>query len=361
MMSRKFSAPVADEKAQRGTRMKHIHAWKAAFAASLTFFARRHVIILTLTSFAWLATPYSFAAEKSGHVLMAAVGDSLSAATLADTSLSVPTDPLGNLLWRLFEHNHFIFDGIMSGDALYTNRYTLSWSTGTDVQSHYRRLKQWLDGHSADTVQLDRMNVAIPGGMSETLQGQMEKVVDRVNSEGYDSLALVTVSIGADDACADHLPGVIPNEVFKENLRKAFRTLGQLQQAEPIRVLLVSIPRAPDTGKRYIRHAFTWGLLHCGFVRRHLATYCTRLTSWNTLEEYRTLMTYVEDKNLALAEIAQEISGNPAYGHLELYFSPVTFENRVIPEELAADCFHPNYAGQEKMAEKLWDDQPWFK
>jgi lysophospholipase L1-like esterase len=41
--------------------------------------------------------------------------------------------------------------------------------------------------------------------------------------------------------------------------------------------------------------------------------------------------------------------------------APIGFESRIDLDFLAADCFHPNAAGQADFAERLWADQPWFK
>lgn len=280
--------------------------------------------------------------------LMAAMGDSLTAGTFADTTTQTRISL--NDIPSLFEP-----------DFLYKNPRTLSWSSGLVIGSHYLRLQDWLSKHDASNGGLEILNTAVPGEKSRGLLAQVQRVLDEYKSGRYASLKYVTVTIGGNDACATH-GQVVPNEEFKKNVFSALQSLATIRQSEPIRVLFSSIPNVPDTAVPSIRQTLTLGgLTTCRWARRHIFTYCSSLTSWQTPAEYRQAVAKVAEKNRAIQEIIQEASSKPEFSRLDLRFGPSVAQAPITPPLLGIDCFHPSQRGQEQFSEKLWQDQPWFK
>ena len=102
----------------------------------------------------------------------------------------------------------------------------------------------------------------------------------------------------------------------------------------------------------------TLGIFTCAVLQLKILKSCNPLLVWSTDSEYRKRMSIVETKNGLIErvdlEAAQECS------NLDIHFSRHIFQQAIVPEDLAADCFHPNQLGQQVISDLLWEDQPWF-
>src|SRR3712207_9515443 len=63
----------------------------------------------------------------------------------------------------------------------------------------------------------------------------------------------VMIMIGSNDACADDAPPGITVPKVRASLKAAFEQLAKIQQNEPIRILVSSLPKIPDLGRKEIR------------------------------------------------------------------------------------------------------------
>lgn len=285
------------------------------------------------------------------NYLMAALGDSIAAGTFADTSVHISKSSEQDM------QNDY--GGAIQKKFIYTNRYTLSWGTGDQIPSHYMQLKSWLAKNEPE-MNLVPLNVGIPGAMASDLAGEAQTVVDTMATGQYRALKYVTLDIGANDACSisSKQPNGVPDDVFAANLRKVFAILSQIQQDQPIRVMVSSIPKVPDLGRPDIQDTKTLGGAACSWIRRHIFTYCGTLPFWSSEEQYENDVAIVEDKNAVLQSVVDEV--NHTYSNIQASFSYATYDSPIDSDLLALDCFHPNKEGQTSIAQHLWDAQPWF-
>lgn len=280
----------------------------------------------------------------ANRYLMAALGDSITAAFLANTSLA---DPDATDLSSI----HFGFADLL------TNRSTLSWSTGTDIPSHFNRLKMLLEGTDG-TDELKSYNIAVPGDTSEQMFIQAEKLLAKKEIEGYDSVKYVTVMFGANDACTPHFPGGIPLSQMKANLKRGFNELARISQSEPLRVLVGGIPRIPDLGKPAIVSRRTIGDMTCAQFRADIINSCGAMVDWKTDAEYHKDLQSIEARNSVIQEAAEE--AGKEHPNLQVVYSNEMYDSPISYNLLAVDCFHPNTTGQALIADKLWAAQPWY-
>jgi lysophospholipase L1-like esterase len=281
--------------------------------------------------------------------LMVGLGDSISAGALADTSTQkslpipwgLPIPSLDNPL-----------DGI-GFKSDFENKRTYSWVSGLVVHSHYRRLQEFM---KAQGKRIWALNFAESGAVSAKALAQAGEVETAVKLGLFNSIPYVTLLIGANDLCKS-----VPLETFRQNVHGIFEKIAAIRTGEgqPRRVLVSSIPRIADLGESRIMDYRTAGGYSCRAIRSTRVSVCKRMTQWKTAEEHQKLNTLVDQANEILKDETLEAARK--YPVLETYFSQVLSETNLDATDLAMDCFHPNSTGQEKIAESLWKDQPWFK
>ncbi len=303
---------------------------------------------------AWIVLLFLFSThawafgKKQKTYLMGVMGDSLSAATFADTSVDIPG------IQGLFRGS--LENKPVQAEFLVTNKKNFSWSSGEKIHSHYLYLKDWMEMRGE---LLSVANVSFPGDKAKHLKRQAEQISEEVRTQKYLSLKYVTFMIGANDACAEDSPVGTPNEKMAEQLKSAFGVLAQIYQEERIKVLVSVIPKIPELGRKDVMETRTLGFLTCEQMRNEIMKYCNSITVWHSQEEYEKHLQVVIEKNLLIEKVVQEMSAE--YPQLDLHLSHRFYEADIHPEELAADCFHPNQNGQERISNELWLDQPWFR
>jgi lysophospholipase L1-like esterase len=293
------------------------------------------------------ATLAAESARTQGATYIAgAIGDSITAATLADTSASDSRSPFHNVGVQNLQER-----------ALYENKDTLSWFSGKDIASHFKLLSEFLSvQHDASTIQV--LNGAVPGTTSDKIQSQVDDLVSATQQNGGAVLKYVSIMIGANDACSAETAAGTPNDRMYTNLMTAFKKLASVQQAEPIRVLVSSIPDIAALNRPEISNFTTVDGLSCHFVRHQLLGFCDPLLDWKTPEEYAGKLKIITDKNELLRRVVGD--ANAAFTNLQVVYSDSFFQHQIRVDELAEDCFHPNERSQGALAARLWADQPWF-
>jgi lysophospholipase L1-like esterase len=281
-------------------------------------------------------------AAQNKRDLMAAMGDSMSAASLAGTYLQpVPQDRPR--------------DGLGGDGQLYENRSSFSWTTGLNIRSHYVRLR---DIYRRNGEELAVFNIAEPGAMSEKLLAQADWIRKKMK-DGYRRLAYVTLLIGGNDSCSGKTPEGIPNEEIRENILKALAKLSEIKQDRPIRVLMVSLPKIPDLKLPAIANRETFLGLHCLDLFKSPAFYCKNLAKWRTPAEYRREVGVMERKWQTLRDVASE--ARTRFPNLDIAFASSFEKLSITGDHLASDCFHPNAKAQDMMSEAFWAEQPWYR
>jgi lysophospholipase L1-like esterase len=242
--------------------------------------------------------------------------------------------------------------------SFYENHYTLSWSTGREIDSQYIRLQDFMarNGEGA----LEPKNYAVVGVKTDNIPVQARQLALDMMGTQYSVLKYVTLLIGANDLCGSRgTDPVTPDEDFRGNLMSAFDILAGIPQSEPIRVTMSSIPVIPDLGKPEIQNAKTTLGFTCRYVRDKLFRFCNRMIEWKTEEEYAANVALVEHTNELLRSIAEEAMAK--HPKLVIHFSSAMANWKIEPHLLAADCFHPSREGQQIMSQEMWDEQPFFQ
>ncbi|MEV4756577.1 GDSL-type esterase/lipase family protein [Micromonospora sp. NPDC049559] len=212
-----------------------------------------------------------------------------------------------------------------------------SWSTGDGlrVESHYRRLQKTnpaIRGHAH--------NAAAPGARASALPAQAETAV-RAKAE------YVTILIGANDACRGTVDAMTGVDEFRRDLDRALKVLKQgLPKA---RVLVLSLPdlnRLWEVGHTESRVTRIWSRGICPALlanptstaeadRRRRAAFADRIDAYN--------------RQLAAA--------CRAYGSRCRYDNGAVHRVRFTLDLVnPLDYFHPNVAGQNRLAEVSWEN-----
>ncbi|RKN39321.1 GDSL-type esterase/lipase family protein [Micromonospora endolithica] len=210
-----------------------------------------------------------------------------------------------------------------------------SWSTGdgSRVDSVYRRL---LDDNAA--LRGKAHNHARPGARASALAGQAEAAVrDRVD--------LATVLIGANDVCRGGVEVMTPVADFRKDVDRGLRVL---RTGRPkARVLVVSIPdlhRLWEVGHTNERAVRVW--------RRGI---CPALLANPTSDDPLDRARRATVRERITAYNAQLAAACRAYGSRCRYDGGAAHKVRFTPELInQLDWFHPNAAGQDKLAAVAW-------
>lgn len=259
--------------------------------------------------------------------LMAALGDSITAGARSDSSAlgeSAPEAPSG------------------SRDS----RFLYNWSTGELVNSHRERLAKLLGA-----APLEYLNLAVSGIKIDKLSDQVQKLLQEYATGKYESLDYVTLLIGNNDACVS-----TPLDEMRVSLVKALEQIAGIGQRKPIAVLISYLPKMPDLGKPEISETRTQGgLISCHTLRDTLMMMCRHMTDWDGDDEYRARVAEIDSINQVFESVGAELSKK--YPQLKIEVSKALYEHHIEPNELAFDCFHPNFRGHALISEALWDER----
>lgn len=284
-------------------------------------------------------------------VLMASLGDSLTAASLANLPLrstSIETDPKGPIKEWL--------DRQFSDGYVVANKASLSWASGTQIDSHFLKLQRYLKGRG-DESSLEILNLAFPRDTSDDLENQVRQLIQVIQSGKYSALKYVTLMIGSNDACS-HGADPLVLERIRKNILNVFKKLSEIRQNEPIRILVIGIPQITDLGVDSIRKQRHPLGRDCAYIRDEVLHFCSSLLNWKTSGERQQKEWVVEQINRLLSEASEDASWY--YPNLDVHFTSRLSKIAIHPDLLAIDCFHLDQIGQAQVSEELWNEQPWF-
>jgi lysophospholipase L1-like esterase len=282
-----------------------------------------------------------------GPLMMGVMGDSISAATLAD--FPIPSDPSSS-------GDKVQLDELQE-KMIFENKFLLSWASGVGIKSHYVRLKDYFK-RKGETRPIQVDNVSYPGRLTNAMEDQALQLLQDFREGGYSELKYVTLLVGSNDACSSQTPWGVPLGEMHDNLIKAFRILSMFPQKEPVHVLVVGIPRIPDLAERSLRESKTILGLSCNTVRNKILKECNPLLTWKTEKEYDQKMMIIENDNRLIRDTVTEV--NKLFPKIQAVYSDRLYNLNIPRSILAADCFHPNADGQQQLADQVWMDQPWF-
>jgi lysophospholipase L1-like esterase len=213
-----------------------------------------------------------------------------------------------------------------------------SWSTGDGlrVQSHYRRLRD-------DRPGLRAYNVATPGARAAALTAQAGAAV-------RDRADYVTVLIGANDACHGGIDAMTPVATFRTQLDQGLRVL---RTGRPrARVLVVSIPdlyRLWEVGHTEPRAVRAWSHGICPALLADATSTAPAAAARRTAFRQR-----IDDYNAQLKAACR------AYGTRCRWDGGAAHRLRFGLDLVnTLDWFHPDVAGQDRLAEVSWPAAGW--
>ena len=222
-----------------------------------------------------------------------------------------------------------------TGGVPFTDAPGNSWSTGTrtSVQSHYARIL------AADPAILERnFNDAMSGAKMVHLDAQVSSATEQ-------SVAYVTILIGANDLCTGTVAGMTSIHDFRSRFEQA---MGTLSAGSPrARIYVVSIPNVYRL----------WAILKDDLLAR---------VAWRTLDVCQSLLedprsTDPEDVARRRSVRQRTIAFNTEladvcamYIHCR-FDDGAVFEDPFTPEDVSRrDYFHPSLEGQRGLADVTW-------
>jgi lysophospholipase L1-like esterase len=214
----------------------------------------------------------------------------------------------------------------------YVDCTSRSWSTGdaSAVNSHYLRLKL------RNPALARHDNHAVSGAEMVDLAAQADAVA------GQSDVTYVTILIGANDACASSESKMTPVDTFRSQFEAA---LARLDDRGDIAVFVASIPnikRLWEVGKGSFSARSAWSLF--GICQSMLQN----PTSTNRADVDRRdrVLQRVTDYNAVLAEECAQYAG-----YVCRFDGGAVFGTAFTLSDLSRwDYFHPNQAGQAKLA-----------
>ncbi|MFG1937700.1 MULTISPECIES: GDSL-type esterase/lipase family protein [Micromonospora] len=213
-----------------------------------------------------------------------------------------------------------------------------SWSTGDGlrVESLYRRLR-------TDAPGLRAYNRAVPGARASALTGQARSAV-------RDKADLVTVLIGANDACRGDVGDMTPVATFRDQVDAA---LGALREGRPkARVLVASIPD--------LYRLWQIGHTEPRAVRAWSRGVCPALLADATSTAPAAVARRARVRDRIEAYDGQLRAACRAYGSRCRWDGGAVHRHRFTLDQVnALDWFHPNAAGQGRLAEVAWNASGW--
>ena len=230
----------------------------------------------------------------------------------------------------------------------------LSWASGYDtrrrVESHAFRLSQIQNLRK----QLPTFNASVTGAESENVLADQ---VARMNEWSKKNIKkefpdYVTLMIGPNDACADTVAEMVSTEKFYSNVSRSIDEL--LARSPDTKIVVGSIPNIET-----LRNVAKDSRVYWGFSCEKLwekANLCPTLTTLSDPYERAIVTARIKDYNNALEEIVE--SHREEFGD-RIRFAPKTFKEEFTANDLSIDCFHPNQAGQARIANATWDASWW--
>ncbi|MES4901613.1 MULTISPECIES: SGNH/GDSL hydrolase family protein [unclassified Streptomyces] len=204
----------------------------------------------------------------------------------------------------------------------------VSWSTGTEVNSLARRL---LPTTSRSTTRT--WNYAKTGAVVADLSGQVQSAVTRKPQ-------LVTILIGANDACRPSVDEMTPTADFRAEFGAALKTLRQ--DLPRTQVYVASVPdlkRLWSEGRKNVLGRQIWKLGICPSMLKD-----SDATDPAAEERRRRVEDRVDEYNTVLKSVcAQDVLCR---------YDDAVHNYRFSTDELSKwDWFHPSKEGQQQLAE----------
>ncbi len=288
----------------------------------------------------------------------AALGDSITAGALASHSrrTSIFPDEDLMLVMRLFKQQ---VDGSSRGDDELDDRY-LSWALGNGKSGFFSSNK--VKGHRYYLNQLLQKNneilwtnnFAISGSTAnDVLKYQLPRLLKWSANNLEQSIPdYTTLLVGINDLCTRRTAFITPVADYYKDVREILHTL--LSKSDTSKVLVLSLPQVQRL-RSEVRRARVFGMLSCSRMWK-TAKICPIFNTPRNSAERALAIDYWNEYNVVLEQLVEEMRLD--YGdriRLTKKLSEVGFTKN----DLAVDCFHPDFSGQQKISNETWQDTWW--
>ncbi len=312
-------------------------------------------IIQTLSLFS-VADSHAFGRkrQKRQTKYMIILGDSITAGLFGNTQVE------NSNVSRLSEDPPLSYYGLRPLSLLESKK-RWSWASGSEINSVRKKLDGWLKDNRPSNEkepELKVINMAESGAHVSDIKRQLKNALNQISPSSYDHIALIAMTIGANDACRSGENR--PNEAadISNSIQDAFAQIAG-PRGKPVPIFVAPAPKIPDLGKEHILQTRVYGLLTCAHLRTVYNSGCENMVVWKTEDEYELRMNRVRFINSAI-QIGVDQARSQLVG-IDAIYDPSFFEESVDPDHLAVDCFHPGRIGQSHLAENFWSAMPWFK
>lgn len=202
-----------------------------------------------------------------------------------------------------------------------------SWSTGSRVPSHVKKLKAIIP------EKVVAVNVAKKGATSHELQGQLE-------AAKFSHIDYLTLLIGANDVCdwpSDHETHLTK---FRSNVKNILDKV--ITANREIRIIMPAIPN--------MYRLYQVGNKDCGRRWDFFEACPLLLHSSRSDEERQGFHARLVDANDTLEKLAENYENN-------VKFIGSTYDfDFTIDHVSKLDCFHPSIAGQKIISRLTWEE-----
>lgn len=283
---------------------------------------------------------------------MAAIGDSMSEALLADYSFEngVPLSDMKTMI-EIAQN-----EDTPTKIQMFRDRFAAldkSWSTGLDdfnlVHSHFEKLSEY----QSDLV---GYNFAVSGSETADLKSQLAELLAVAKEERL-VFDYVTVLAGANDIQYESLEEIISPQNFVANLEYTIR--GLLQHNPQMAILLVGFPNIFKIFEetRHLQVAGIFGYKYtCDQLRRDIYGPNVGFVHENA-EAYSRLKQIVEQYWRGSEALVKRLRKEFPQARLNTLHRYETTQDAY--KVISVDCFHPSEWGQAELAEQTWNASFW--
>ncbi len=321
-------------------------------------FSRLPVLLLvTTTSISAFMPATSHALGKAKTRYQISLGDSISAAFIGYTQTDaspagIASDqPKPPHTWR----------GVRYVSVLESKR-AWSWASGQDIDSVGVRLEDYLNTHRTGRtrIHLEILNQAESSAQARHIPRQALQAFESIGgSEGLKDLELVTLLVGANDACRRIENQEEDIAQIREDLLLALSYFSTGPADHKIPVFFSSIPNIPGLSLPEVAQHRAYFGVTCQAVRDKIVNFCPDLLNWKTPGEYEASLARVRFINQILKETARVAAVR--FPTLDIHYDESFSQTQMDPSFLAWDCFHPGRDGQAFLADQFWKAMPWFQ
>lgn len=321
-----------------------------------------NVLACSLLITSLLVTPIAKAADSASEPplpsSMAAIGDSITAGAVAQftTQSWIQPQELLGIAYRLFRSK-------MRQSVEPAQRKDLSWSTGLNrykwVHSHYSMISYL--AHQENISYPASFNAAVSQDDSRDAFDQLGNVVHwSLTTQNKGAPDYVTIFVGANDLCQEEGVPPTPVETYRARITKLVHEV--LTRNPKSKVMLIELPNISKV----------WAFAKEKRLSR-IAKFQSCSTLWKSLDVCPSVLRDLSPKQRAFVEAtnreynrvlretaARFSSRNSGYGKDRVRLAKGLYDRELNFDDLAIDCFHPNFRGQSKIGYETFY-QSWWK